>query len=86
MDETGLWANLSHLEGDDWINDHSTPLWGTQTAGLTQRSTNMAQNFQALRFGAPCLIRLPDGLIFVAFWCYEDYVSNIRWFKLRVEY
>ena len=26
----------------------------------------------------------PDGKIvtFVAFWCYEDCVSNIRWFKL----
>jgi sialidase-1 len=84
MDETGLWANLSHLEGEAWINDEATPLWGAQTTGLTQRSTNMAQNFQTLRFGAPCLTRLPDGQIFVAFWCYEDYVSNIRWFKLRV--
>jgi hypothetical protein len=46
----------------------------------------MAQNFQALRFGAPCLTRLPDGQIFGAFWCYEDYVSNIRWFKLQVEH
>ncbi len=81
MDETGLWANISHFEGDCWINDDCVPLWGAQTSGLTTASANMAHNFNVLRFGAPCVARLDDGTIFVAFWCYEDCVGNIRWFR-----
>jgi len=85
MDQTGLWANVSHFEGDDWVNDDCLPLWGAGQNGLTSTSANMAQNFNVLRFGAPCLTQASDGTIFVAFWCYEDCVSVIRWLKLRVE-
>lgn len=85
MDKPGLWANISHLEADHWINKTELPLWGHQTQGLTAITTDMAHNFNVLRFGAPSITRLLDGTIFVAFWCYEDCVSNIRWFKLRVE-
>ncbi len=85
IDRPGLWANLSHLDGDRWVNDDATPLWGAAARGLTGTSESMAENFQALRFGAPSLARLDDGSIFLAFWCYEDCVSAIRWFKLTVE-
>jgi hypothetical protein len=85
MDKLGLWANLSHLEGERWVNDLETPLWGNQTVGLTSTSENMSHNFNVLRFGAPCMTHLSDGTVFVAFWCYEDCVSNVRWFKLKVE-
>lgn len=84
IDEPGLWANLSHLEGDAWVNDSCRGLWGTAASGLTGASENMAENFQVLRFGAPCITALPDGILFVAFWAYEDCVSNIRWLKLRI--
>ena len=83
-DQPGLWANLSHLEGDDWVNDSCLGLWGTGSSDLTGASENMVENFQVLRFGAPCITALPDGTLFVAFWGYEDCVSNIRWFKLRI--
>lgn len=46
---------------------------------------NMARNFNVLRFGAPCMVRLADGTVFVAFWCYEDCVSSIRWFRFAVQ-
>ena len=85
MDKPGLWANISHLEGDHWINEAELSLWGRQTPGLTAASADMVHNFNVLRFGAPAVIRLLDGTILVAFWCYEDCVSNIRWFKLSVE-
>jgi hypothetical protein len=85
MDQTGLWATLSHLEGDRWINDLNEPLWGHQASDLTSTSTNMSHNFNVLRFGAPCMTHLADGTIFVAFWGYEDGVSIIRWFKLNME-
>jgi hypothetical protein len=84
MDKPGLWAHLLHLEGEKWVNDTEQPLWGHQAAGLTGTSQNMVQNFNVLRFGAPCITRLADGTIYTAFWCYEDCVSNIRWFKFRV--
>lgn len=85
MDKPGLWANISRLDGNRWINETELPLWGQQAPGLTAATANMAHNFNVLRFGAPSMARLLDGTIFVAFWCYEDCVSNIRWFKLRVE-
>jgi hypothetical protein len=84
MDTPGLWANLSHFDGDTWVNDSTTPLWGNQSQGLTSTSENMSKNFNVLRFGAPCITRLADKTIFVAFWCYEDCVSNIRWFKFKI--
>jgi hypothetical protein len=42
----------------------------------------MVENFQILRFGAPSIVALANGSILVTFWCYEDCVSVIRWFKL----
>jgi sialidase-1 len=84
IDRPGLWANLSHLEGDRWVNDGEATIWGAGAEGLTGDSSNMVQNFQVLRFGAPSVIRLNDSTLFLAFWCYEDCVSVIRWYKLAV--
>lgn len=84
MDEPGLWANLARLDGDEWINECQQPLWGHEAAGLTASTEDMAHNFNVLRFGAPCLTRLEEDAIYLAFWCYEDCVSNIRWFKFSV--
>ncbi len=84
MDTPGLWACLAHLDADTWVTEEQTPVWGAETRGLTGASGNMSQNFTVLRFGAPCLTRCPDGTIFMAFWCYEDWVSVIRWFKLSI--
>lgn len=58
MDRPGLWANLSHLEGATWVNDASEPLWGAGASGLTGISESMVENFQVLRFGAPCITAL----------------------------
>ena len=55
-----------------------------RTAGLTAHSGNMADNFAVLRFGAPCLAAETAETVLGAFWCYEDCVSNVRWFRLRV--
>lgn len=85
MDKPGLWANVLHFEQDQWINDGDSPIWGAGVSGLTGASGNMVQNFNVLRFGAPCMTRLADGTIFLAFWCYEDCVGVIRWFKLAVD-
>jgi hypothetical protein len=44
----------------------------------------MVQTFNALKFGAPSAIRLADGSVFLAFWCYEANISVIRWFRFEV--
>jgi sialidase-1 len=84
MDTPGLWANLSRLRAGVWENEASEPIWGNQVGGLTATTRDMAHNFNVLRFGAPSLVKLPDATVFVAFWCYEDCVSVIRWYTLAV--
>jgi sialidase-1 len=85
IDRPGLWANVSYLEGNRWVNVDEKPLWCADVMGLTGTHPNMSKNFQVLQFGAPCLTHLPNGDIFMAFWGVEDCVSNIRWFRLRIE-
>lgn len=84
MDKPGLWANISRLKGDGWINETELPLWGHQAQELTATTRNMVHNFNVLRFGAPCMVGLADQTILVAFWCYEDCVANIRWITLAL--
>lgn len=85
MDQPGLWACVSRLEDDRWVNDGQQPLWGHTTGqGTTNTGENMVENFNTLRFGAPSLTRLPGGRVFCAFWCYEETISVIRWFSFTV--
>ncbi len=82
IDKPGLWANISRIENNTWINESSQSLWGHGVEGLTGDTENMANYFNHLKFGAPSITRLPDGSIFVAFWGVENCISVIRWFKL----
>ena len=85
-DSPGLWANLSHIDGSRWINDEAVPLWGaTDAKRSADEYSGMAETFQSLRFGAPCATSMPDGEVYVAFWCYEDNISVIRWFRISAE-
>jgi sialidase-1 len=83
MDETGLWGNISQIENNEWINKSTFPLWGADEIHLNgHHNTNIVSQFNELKFGAPCIITLSDGSFYIAFWCYEKLVSNIRWFQL----
>jgi len=84
IDKPGLWAAIVRYEQNHWAVTSHTPLWGTTVSGLTAHGANMSDNFSVLRFGAPTIAALPDGLVFTAFWCYEECVSVIRWFTLQV--
>jgi hypothetical protein len=83
IDEPGLWASRCRVNGDDFEVIDSLPLWGWSSSNLTGNSANMAVNFSVLRFGAPTCLALDSKTMMVAFWCYEDCVSNIRWIKLE---
>ena len=83
-DKPGLWATASNIENDIWINEKDYALWGAQETSLLNRSDNMVQDFNELKFGGPCITILPDNSIYIAFWCYEKMISNIRWLKLTI--
>ena len=83
-DEPGLWLQDVRIEGDEWVNAGTQPLWGHSQQGSTRMGDSMVENFRALRFGAPSVVRLDDEAVFVVFWCYEDNVSVIRWFRLEL--
>lgn len=84
IDQPGLWANIARLEGDQWVNETDLPIWGSSFTDLVATDKNMSENFTRLRFGAPCMTVLPDGDIFMAFWCFEDCICLVRWYRLRI--
>ncbi len=81
-DRPGLWAQLVRLEGTEWINEESLPLWGhnIRPKGPEQ---NLSDTFRTLRFGAPFICALQDS-IYIVFWCYENCISIIRWIRFRL--
>lgn len=81
-DAAGLWAAKASVAGGLWKTIEQTALWGAPSLTVGQKSQNAIENFNVLRFGAPCLNRLSDGDVLVTFWCVEDGVSNIRWLRL----
>lgn len=83
-DKPGLWANISHLEESKWINEQEMPLWGANFSQLVQKKENIVKEMNVLKFGLPTAIKLNDKEIFVAFWCVEECVSVIRWFRLQI--
>ena len=83
VDRPGLWAAHVVIEDNTWRTTEQVSLWGADSL-LTGRDTrNRVEQFNVLRFGAPCMVETTPGRVFIAFWCVEDCVSNIRWFKVR---
>jgi hypothetical protein len=81
----GLWANLSHLDGETWHNDDELPLWGAalKDSGMTGES-NSSDELSALKFGYPSLLQVTTSEVLISFWCLEGWGSNIRWIRLSV--
>ena len=82
-DQPGLWAVLSEIRGDEWVNLAEAPMWqGSDSRMLGE--DNAAAELAALHFGFPNPLRVADGDVLVAFWCLEDCIHNIRWLRIRV--
>src|SRR5262245_37768613 len=83
-DTPGLWASYARIAGDGWVNDAQLPLWGHDRAGTGNLvgGENLSRAFTTLKFGLPAGLLLPDGQVFVAFWCVEECIYTIRWFRL----
>ena len=85
MDKRGLWLTVTRLENDQWINEQDFLLWGgEQQIDRNNKPENMVHEFNELKFGAPCVTILPDNSVYIAFWCYEKMISNIRWFRIAL--
>jgi hypothetical protein len=82
-DKPGLWANLSRIEGDEWINLAETSLWQGARSGMTGQASG-ADELGGLKFGFLQMVLLPNGEVFAVFWCCEDCINNIRWLRIRI--
>lgn len=82
-DKPGLWANVSRLDGDKWENLYEAPIWDGAESGMSGKLMAGVE-ISKLRFGFPNMILLEDGTIFAAFWCWEEWMSNIRWFRIEI--
>jgi len=81
-DEPGLWATTARVDGDTWTNEETVALWrGVGSSGMTG-DTNPGEELAQLKFGFPQMVLEPDGAVFLVFWCEEDCIKNIRWFRI----
>lgn len=80
-DKPGLWAQLARIEGDSWVNLGELLLW--EGAGAARQSQNTSDQLSGLKFGYPGLIRTAPDEVMIVFWCNEDGLNNVRWFRLR---
>ncbi len=83
LDRPGLWANLVHLDGDEWVNLAEAPLWRGPASGMTGQRSAGAE-LAALKFGFPSMVQLPGGDVLALFWCLEECIHNIRWVRLAI--
>lgn len=84
-DPSGLWADLSRYEHGRWQQECETLLWGAARIHTADADgAGAVQAMSTLRFGLPTALLLPDGDALVAFWCVEECVAVIRWFRLRL--
>lgn len=82
-DKPGLWAALSKLEGEKWVNLEEAPLWTGADSGMRGESSS-AQKLSDLKFGYPSMKQLSNGDILLLFWCQEESITNVRWMKIEV--
>ncbi|MCX5662964.1 MAG: sialidase family protein [Planctomycetota bacterium] len=82
-DKPGLWANLSKIQGDTWVNLEETAVWQGSSSGMTGKG-GAGDELSALRFGFPSMTLLPSGEVLAMFWCMEDAIQNIRWVRIGV--
>ncbi len=62
----GLWANLAHIDGDNWINLEQVPIWEGAPSGMTGKGSN-EEELGDLKFGYPNMTLLPDNRVYVVF-------------------
>ena len=82
-DVPGLWATVARLDGDRWVNQETIPLWQGASSGMSG-TADPGHELLQLKFGFPQMVVMPDGQLFLVFWCEEDCIKNIRWLRIAV--
>lgn len=82
-DRRGLWAQRVRIDGEMWVNLEEVAVWQGAPSGMAGEGAG-ADELVDLQFGFPQMLSLPNGDVFAVFWCQEDDIRNIRWFRLRV--
>ncbi len=82
-DRPGLWANVSRIDGDDWVNLAEAPVWQGAMSGMVGEGSR-SDELSALKFGYPSMALMPDGTVMAVFWCEEEAINNIRWVRIEV--
>ncbi len=85
LDKNGLWGHLAKIEGTEWIPISEKLIWGEDVEAIKGVKDHSIQNQKTLQFGFPTVIQLSDGSIYIVFWCVEEGLSNIRWYRLKSE-
>ena len=84
-DRPGLWAVLTRFDGSRFEKLAELPLWGAGLRDSGMRGAGKGSDeLSALKFGFPQMVELEDGKVFLVFWCFEDWCTKIRWFRLRI--
>ena len=85
-DHQGLWAQVAVLDGEVWRNEEEMLLWSgaSHSPGNLTAPKFATDTMSGLRFGLPTAVCLPDQSVLAAFWCVEDAVANIRYFKISL--
>lgn len=83
MDKKGLWAHLAKIEKNEWLPIADKLIWGGDVDAIEGSSS--IENQKKLQFGFPCVIKLQNSSLFLVFWCVENGLSNIRWYKLNLD-
>jgi len=83
QDVPGLWGATARLEGNQWVNLETGPLWQGAGSGMTG-TMGTGSELVALKFGYPSMAVEPGGTVLLAFWCEEDCIVNIRWLRIAV--
>lgn len=82
-EKPGLRAHLAKIDGDHWEALTDIPVWSGPSYGQEKQESKWAQ-MRTLQLGLPTLVRLSDGEVLAAFWCVDDGVGNIRWYRFRM--
>jgi len=84
IDPGGLCASVVHLQNDQWHHSDPVVLWQGVKISMMSGDKEALDELEAIKFGYPNLLLLPNGDVMVAFWCLEDDLFNIRWVRLSI--
>lgn len=82
-DRPGLWANVSRIVGEEWVNLAEAVVWQGAGSGMAGKGSS-ADELSDLKFGFPQMTSLPGGEVFAVFWCVESCLHVVRWARLRI--